>query len=87
LLGLIATAASLALLLGPLRIIGAAVASVIGYAVVTAGLAVSLRRHDVTFRDAFLPGPADLSNIFRMASKSRLLCGRRDADPVVQGIT
>jgi O-antigen/teichoic acid export membrane protein len=86
LLGLLATAASLALLLGPLRIVGAAIASVVGYAAVMGGLAVSLRRHEVTFLEAFRPGAADIVNIFRMASKSRLIYRRRDAVAAIQPV-
>jgi O-antigen/teichoic acid export membrane protein len=70
LLGLAATAGSLALLLGPLGIIGAALASVVGYSAITAGLALELRRHDLMLRDAFLPRAADLRNIARMARAS-----------------
>ena len=87
LLGLVVTAASLALLLGPLGIVGAAVASVVGYAAVTAGLAMALRRHDVMLRDAFRPRAADIVNIFRMARKSRLLYRGREAEPAIQPMT
>ena len=70
LLGLAATGVSLALLLGPLKIVGAAIASVVGYSAVTAGLVVALRRHDVTLQDALRPRVADVRNIVRMAMAS-----------------
>ena len=86
LLGLIVTAAALALLLGPLGIIGAAIASVVGYAGVSAGLAVSLKRHGVTLDDTFRPRAADIANIFRMAATARVFYRRRDPVPVVQHV-
>jgi O-antigen/teichoic acid export membrane protein len=83
LLGLAGTAASLALLLGPLGIIGAAVASVVGYAAVTVGLAVSLSRHEVALRDAFRPRAADVRNIVRMARSSWPANWRFGASPAI----
>jgi O-antigen/teichoic acid export membrane protein len=84
LLGLVGTAASLAMLLGPLGIIGAALASVFGYSAITAGLAVALRRHDVMLRDAFRPRGVDVRNIVRMASASWPAHWRFGASPVAK---
>jgi O-antigen/teichoic acid export membrane protein len=84
-LGLIATGVALAVLLGPLKIVGAALASVIGYAVITAGLARSLERHDVTLREVFSPRVADIWNIVRMARASWPIPKPLDAAATVQG--
>ena len=68
--GFAATALALALLLRPMGIMGAAVASVAGYSAVTAALGVSLRRHDLTFEAAFRPRGADVRYVLDVASAS-----------------
>ena len=70
LVGFAATAIALALLLRPMGIMGAAVASVAGYSAVTTALGVSLRRHDLTFDAAFRPRGADVRYVIDVAAAS-----------------
>jgi O-antigen/teichoic acid export membrane protein len=68
--GFAATAVGLAALLHPMGIMGAAVASVAGYSAVTTALAVSMRRHDLTFDVAFRPRIADVRYVIDVAMTS-----------------
>ena len=64
LLGVVA----LVLLLRPLGIMGAAVASVAGYSAATLALGVSLRQHDLTFAAIFRPRGADVRYVMDVAA-------------------
>jgi O-antigen/teichoic acid export membrane protein len=87
LLGLGATVGSMVILMGPLGIIGAATASAVGYVAVTAGLAASLIRHEVTLRDAFCPRTADAVRIFTTVRNTWLFYWRRNGQPATQPST
>src|SRR5712691_6375169 len=67
-LGFAATAVSLGILLPPLGIMGAAIASVVGYSAVTMALGVSLRRHDLSLDATFRPRGADLRYVIDAAA-------------------
>jgi len=67
-LGFAATAVSLGILLPPLDIMGAAIASVVGYSAVTMALGVSLRRHDLSLDATFRPRSADLRYVIDVAA-------------------
>src|SRR5204862_70246 len=71
LLGFAATAVSLGILLRPLGIMGAAIASVIGYSVVTMALGVSLRRHDLSLDATFRPRGGDWRYVIDVAAAGR----------------
>ena len=70
LVGLVVTAVALAVLLSPLGILGAAVASVAGYSAVTIALGLSLRRHEMTFGTAFWPRGEDLRYVIAVVTAS-----------------
>jgi len=59
---------SLGILLPPLGIMGAAIASVVGYSAVTMALGVSLRRHDLSLDATFRPRSADLRYVIDVAA-------------------
>jgi O-antigen/teichoic acid export membrane protein len=68
LLGFVATILSLGVFLPSLGIMGAAVASVAGYAVVTLALGTSLKQHDLSLGAAFRPRGADVRYVIDVAT-------------------
>ena len=66
--GLVATALSLAVCLPAFGIMGAAAASVAGYAAVAITLGLSLRRHDLSLATTFRPRLADLRYVITVGT-------------------
>ena len=73
LLGLAVTAMSLALLLRPLGIIGAAIASLLGYSTVTVALLASARQiTGISIASLLLPRPAEMKrSMIRLVAAAR----------------